>query len=223
MRRPACLLLLLALTSALPAPAIAQDLRLPFDGRWFVAQGGDTLNVNHHMAARGQLYGVDFLKTGGPGDRAVVRGDGSSREDYYGWEAPVRSPAAGLVEEAVGDLPDQPLGTKDAAHPFGNHVVVRQADDRHVVVAHLRQGSLSVHAGDRIAAGDLIGLCGNSGNTDAPHVHVHVQDRAGLSAPDATGRNPVFSHMDVEMNGARFPDITWPLIRGLWVEPHVRR
>jgi hypothetical protein len=43
----------------------AQDLTLPFQGRWFVAQGGDTPNVNHHMAVQAQWYGIDFAKVGG--------------------------------------------------------------------------------------------------------------------------------------------------------------
>lgn len=27
----------------------AEEIKLPFTGTWFVMQGGDTVNVNHHM------------------------------------------------------------------------------------------------------------------------------------------------------------------------------
>jgi murein DD-endopeptidase MepM/ murein hydrolase activator NlpD len=31
-----------------------------------------------------------------------------------------------------------------------------------------------------VEAGQVLGLCGNSGNSSEPHVHIHLQDRAGL-------------------------------------------
>lgn len=34
-------------------------------------------------------------------------------------------------------------------------------------------GSLSVVDGDRVTEGDVIGACGNNGNTSKPHVHIH--------------------------------------------------
>jgi hypothetical protein len=60
----------------------AAEYRLPFDGRWFVMAGGDTINVNHHMVERSQWFGVDFMKTGGPTDRSVAKGDRKSLDDY---------------------------------------------------------------------------------------------------------------------------------------------
>jgi murein DD-endopeptidase MepM/ murein hydrolase activator NlpD len=48
------------------------------------------------------------------------------------------------------------------------------------LLAHLRRGSVRVRTGQRVRAGTLLGLCGNSGNTSEPHLHFHVQDRAKL-------------------------------------------
>jgi murein DD-endopeptidase MepM/ murein hydrolase activator NlpD len=44
--------------------------------------------------------------------------------------------------------------------------------------AHLVPGSASesVEVGQEISAGDVIGRLGNSGNTDAPHLHFHIMD-----------------------------------------------
>lgn len=42
------------------------------------------------------------------------------------------------------------------------------------VVAHLQPLSLRVAAGDRVKAGQVLGLVGNSGNSDLPHLHFHV-------------------------------------------------
>ncbi|MBA3245999.1 MAG: M23 family metallopeptidase, partial [Actinobacteria bacterium] len=42
------------------------------------------------------------------------------------------------------------------------------------------EGSVRVRAGQRVRAGDVLGLTGNSGNSSEPHLHFHVQDRPGL-------------------------------------------
>jgi hypothetical protein len=106
------------------------DLALPFKGHWFVMQGGDTLNVNHHMSVRAQWYAVDFMKVGGPSQRELAKTDGSTIEDFYSWGEPVLSPRAGEVVEVVNNLTDNPLGKKDAQNPAGNHVVIKAAPDR---------------------------------------------------------------------------------------------
>ena len=211
------LALSMALVLAVLSPAMqAQDLRLPFEGRWFVYQGGDTPNVNHHMAVPAQWFGVDFVKVGGPSQRALSRVEPKAPEDFYSWNEPVLSPAAGEVVAVVDDLPDNPVGIRDPDRPAGNHVVVRTADGRFVFVAHLRRGSVAVRRGERVDAGRLLGRCGNSGNSDFPHVHVHVQNTLG---DDAIGQNPVFAGMDVELNGRSFEDVSWPVLRGLFVAP----
>lgn len=197
--------------------ALAQDLRLPFDGRWFVLQGGDTINVNHHMAVQAQWYGVDFGKVGGPGGRALSTPHPSRPEDFYAWNAQVLSPIDGDVVSVVNDRPDNALGTKDAEHPRGNHVVIEAAPGRYVVLAHFRRHGITVAHGDRVVRGQSLGRCGNSGNSDFPHVHLHVQDAREPS--DARGVNPVFSQIDVELTGKAFDGVTWPLIRGLFVSP----
>src|SRR5262245_49869136 len=192
-----------------------QEYRLPFDGRWFVIQGGDTLNVNSHMAVRPQWFALDFAKVAGAGGNELARGQASKVEDFYSWGEIVRAPIAGEVVAVVNDLPDNPLGTKDIQNPAGNHVVVRVTEARFVFLAHLQKASAAVKVGQRIKVGDRLGLCGNSGNSDFPHVHMHVQDTADLKK--GQGQNPTFSSVDVELNGKRFSKVTWPLIRGVFV------
>lgn len=193
----------------------AQEYRLPFDGRWFVGQGGDTANVNHHMSVRAQWFGVDFAKVGGASGRELARGTPSKIDDFYSWGAVVRAPANGKIVALVETLPDNALGTKDAGHPAGNHVVIKVAERRFVFLAHLQRGTVALAVGQRVKRGDRIGLCGNSGNSDFPHVHMHVQDTPDLN--DGQGQNPTFLNINVELTGKRFSKVTWPLIAGLFV------
>ena len=42
--------------------------------------------------------------------------------------------------------------------------------------AHLQRGSLKAKLGDKVKKGQVLGLLGNTGNTDAPHLHFHLMD-----------------------------------------------
>lgn len=196
-------------------PALGQDLRLPFNGRWFVMQGGDTPNVNQHMTVGAQAYGVDFAKVGGPSQRQLALGTPTKVEDFFSWGEPVLAPADGAVVSVVNDLPDNPLGTKDTEHPAGNYLVIRIAEGRFVYLAHMQRGSVLVKARDEVKRGQRVGLCGNSGNSDFPHVHLHIQDTPDLNI--GRGQNPIFGPINVELTGKQFTNVTWPLIRGLFV------
>jgi hypothetical protein len=193
----------------------AQEFRLPFSGRWFVSQGGDTANVNEHMGLRAQWYGIDFAAVGGPSQRALVRSSGTTVEDFYCLGAPILSPVNGEVVAAVSQLPDNRLGSKDPSNAAGNHVGIKAAVDRYVYLAHFQQGSIAVKPGVSVTRGQVLGKCGNSGNSDFPHVHMHVQDSPIFNS--GTGQNVVFSHINVELSGKEFRNVEWPLLRGLFV------
>lgn len=45
-----------------------------------------------------------------------------------------------------------------------------------MLLAHLRRGSISVCAGDGVRLGEVVGECGNSGNSIQPHVHVQATE-----------------------------------------------
>ncbi len=197
-------------------PAIA--LQLPFAGKWFVAQGGDTLNVNHHMLVPSQWFGVDFARVAGPSGRELAREPATSVEDTYSWNQQVLSPTSGVVVHAESHHPDNALGTVDTSSPAGNYVEIRSQSGIHVFLAHFKQGSLRLRRGDSVAPGQVLGACGNSGNSTMPHVHIHAQDQSGLGS--GTGQMLHFEGIDVELSGRTFRNVTWPMLRGLFVQPH---
>lgn len=147
-------------------------LRVPFDGEWTVFWGGRTYPQNRHVVAPDQRFAYDFAVVR---DGSTHRGEGGANEDYYCWGSPVLAPASGTVTEATGNLPDQEPGKMDPRNPAGNHVVIDHGQGEHSVLAHLRSGSVTVSVGDRVEPGQIVGSCGNSGNTSEPHLHYHLQ------------------------------------------------
>jgi hypothetical protein len=192
-----------------------EKYHLPFAGRWFVGHAGDTLNVNHHMRVRAQWYGIDFMKVGGTNNRALFKSDGKAIEDFYSWGEPVFAPVGGKLEVVVGSVPDNPIGISDRQNICGNHVVIRTKTGRFVFIAHLQHGSVNVKCGDGVKAGQPIGKCGNSGNSSAPHIHLHTQDTPVFNK--GNGQNMIFKGINVELTGKIFENVDWPLIRGLFV------
>ena len=116
------------------------------------------------------------------------------------------------------EFPDNPLGVKDAKHIPGNYVVIRVAADRHIFLCHFQKGSITVKKGDAVKIGQVLGKCGNSGNSSAPHIHMHMQDAPTFS--EGTGQNQIFKSIDVELTGKQFTNVDWPLISGLFVSNH---
>lgn len=151
----------------------AVRFRLPLDGPVTVAWGGATSEENSHVVLPDQRWAYDLLVTE---DGRSVRGDGRALADYFAYDRPVRAPAAGVVRAASDGEPDVPPGKRPPRPSFGNHVVLEVAPGEFLFMAHLREESITVAAGARVAAGQVIGRVGNSGTSTEPHVHLHLQD-----------------------------------------------
>ncbi|ARO14463.1 peptidase M23 [Ketogulonicigenium robustum] len=149
------------------------NLRLPFDGPWFVYWGGRDIADNYHAADPVQRFAMDFLVQQ---DGQSYAGDASILANYYCWGQPILAPANGTVVAAEGGWPDQPIGETDPVNPLGNHVVIDMGNGEFVFLAHLQQDSLTVSEGDTISARQQVGRCGNSGNSTEPHLHMHMQN-----------------------------------------------
>lgn len=163
-------------------------------GRYLVAHGGFQALVNGHMKTldptvprfadwRGQSYAVDLLGI----DALGFRTRGWRPEDprrYAIFGAPVHAPCAGTVLAMESGRPDMTVPEMDREHMLGNHVLLR-CGDVVLVLAHLREGSVDVVAGERVERGALLGQVGNSGNSSEPHLHLHAQRPGGATAPVA--------------------------------------
>lgn len=146
----------------------AATVRLPSDEILRVAWGGHRVRTNYHAATPDQRWAYDFL--------VEPAFHGSSRlEDYGCWGTPVLAPARGRVAAAHDGEPDEEPGklSFNVKNALGNHVVLELETETLLSIAHLQQGSVAVEEGDMVEEGQVIGRCGNSGNTSEPHIHIH--------------------------------------------------
>lgn len=164
-------------------------LRAPFRGRWLVFWGGDTREQNAHLDHPNQTGAFDFLGVGPDGKTS--RGEGRSNEDFYAFGREVLAPADGEVTDVVSGVRDNAPGSMNQYSALGNAVVIRHSGQEYSVLAHLKLHSARVKPGDKVRAGQVVGLCGNSGNSSEPHLHYHLQNTPVIQ--DGTGVKAFFS------------------------------
>lgn len=154
-------------------------VRLPSNELLRVGWGGDYVGVNYHAAFPEQRWAYDLMV------EPAVHGS-LKLEDYGCYGTPVVAPVTAYVHDAIDGEPDQEPGkvSPDVKDATGNSVVLRLETGTYLIIGHLKQGSVRVRGGDRVMEGELIGLCGNSGNTSEPHIHIHHQRQ------DPKGRIP---------------------------------
>ena len=173
------------------------QLSLPFNGHWLVFWGGDTRELNHHHDVPNQRFALDLVGVGEDGK--TQRGDGTRNEDYYAFDRDVLAPADGTVIEVIEGVRDNTPGSMNPYSALGNCVVTQHRPGEVSVLAHFKQGSIVVNVGDNVKRGQLLGKCGNSGNSSEPHIHFHLQNSPVLQ--DGLGIKCVFQKVVVTRNG----------------------
>ena len=169
----------------------------PLRGVWYVGYGA-SFHTGHRWAIP-EEFALDIAKIGESG--LSHKGDGTRFDDYYAYGADVLAAADGHVISAANDQPEDPSAMQrpnEAQEAYfarlqkeqgerlakgltaitGNYVMIDHGKNEYSLYAHLQPGSVRVHVGDQVNAGDLIGKLGSSGNSTEPHLHFHVCDRA---------------------------------------------
>lgn len=166
---------------------------------WWQARNSPARRVpSHGTDAFGSSHAIDLVpvdargRSGPVGWRTLL-----ATEDpacFAGWGRTVTAPVDGTVALVHDGAPDARVRRSPVAYLgfartqadrarqgmaglAGNCVVLDVgAGGPFVLVAHLRNGSVRVRPGERVAAGQPLGACGNSGNSTQPHVHLQVTD-----------------------------------------------
>jgi hypothetical protein len=162
---------------------VAPPLRGP---GWVVSNGccsppnahrGATLAINGTAHAP-ERFAIDFVQLNGE-DR-LFSGPLALNSSYAYFGTPIHSATPGTVVRVHDGLPEQTPGALPAGatvqNAGGNYVVVSIGSGRYAFYAHMQPGSIRAKKGDRVRAGEIIGRLGNTGNTDAAHLHFHIMD-----------------------------------------------
>ena len=179
----------------------------PLDGpRWL--DGNSCCDMTAHRMAMNPLDGnlwaaerfaIDYVQLSADG--TIATGDRSRPESYPYFGAAIYAVGDGPVVAVLDGLPEQVAGVSPVGLPLdqyaGNHVVQDIGDGNFALYAHLKTGSVKVKPGDSLTAGQVIANLGNTGNTDAPHLHFHV-----MSTPDPLRSNGLpFVFKDFTLDG----------------------
>ena len=162
-------------------PESATTIDFPLEGVWFVGSGGRSTLVNDHFPLRVQRHAVDLFQVE---DGHTHKGGADLLENYYAFNERVTAPSDGRVTTVIDSRLDALVGDSDLEHPEGNVVVIDMGGGRYVLFAHLKRGSARVDVGDTVVSGQVIGLVGDSGNSDEPHLHIQVQNKPTFGIGD---------------------------------------
>ncbi len=160
------------LISVYRPPVDAVTVGTPLAGEWWVGHGGHAELVNYHQTRSTQRDALDIMQVV---DGSIHRPGSIDLTSYYIYDKPVLAPASGTVTYLVDGHPDLPIGSVDSQHPTGNQVVIDIGGGRFLLIGHLRQGSIVVRVGDRVAEGQPIAHVGKSGHSSHPHLHIQAQ------------------------------------------------
>ncbi len=171
-------------------------LILPFKDKWFVFWGGDTKEQNYHVESEAQVGAFDFIIKDKGGKS--YKTNGIENEDYYAFGKEIIAPSNAEVVMVVDGIPDNKPGEMNPVFVPGNTVVLKTENDEYLYFAHFKKHSIKVKEGDTVELGDVLGLCGNSGNSSEPHLHFHIQNQ--LQLHKAKGMKAFFA--EVFINGS---------------------
>ncbi len=177
-------------------------LALPFRGTWLTRNSPARRVPSHGTHLFATTYATDFIAV--RGRRTAITRDWRTLlateevRRFFAFGEPILAPASGTVVTVHDGEPDHVARRSQLALASyaltqasrlrggagaiaGNHLILRlEQGGVYVVLAHLRAGSITVRAGDRVVAGQDVAECGNSGNSTQPHLHIQAMD-----SPDA--------------------------------------
>jgi murein DD-endopeptidase len=164
--------------------AIAPPLR---GERWLAANGISNISVHRRAlipvngkARIAQRFATDWITLGADG--RAFHDDPANNANWYSYGTEVLAVSSAIVAAVKDGLPENvPLSDRRAVAITletlgGNYVLLDLGNGDSALYAHLQPGSLRVKVGDKVKRGQVLGLLGNSGNSDAPHLHFHVAD-----------------------------------------------
>ena len=142
----------------------------------------------------GQRFAIDWKRTN---DKGFMSTSVTRRRTRATWTTANRStpwPTAPSPRRSTGSMPGTP-GILPADDPvLGPKLTVENVDGNHIVqdigggvwafYAHLKKGTLLVKPGDKVKKGQVIAKLGNTGNSNASHMHFQLMNGPSVLGSD---------------------------------------
>jgi hypothetical protein len=174
----------------------AVDLEFPFEGRWLTQNSPANRVPSHGTALLASSFAIDFVPLDERGRTAPVTIGSLLRpepaERFPGFGRPILAPVEGVVvgvhhtaidHASFRGLPSVGYALTQRRRVAagwealaGNHVLIETGNGPVVALCHLQRDSVQVQVGRRVLVGEVLGRCGNSGNSTEPHVHLQAID-----------------------------------------------
>ncbi|OBI78442.1 M23 family metallopeptidase [Mycobacterium asiaticum] len=140
-----------------------------------------------------QRFAIDWMRMNDQGK--FYDGDRTKNESFVSYGTPVYAVADGTVVSTLDNVEANVPGILPASEPAlaakltvenvdGNHIIMDIGDGVYAMYAHFIQGSLLVKPGDRVKKGQQIAKLGNTGNSNAPHLHFQLMSGPSLLEAD---------------------------------------
>jgi len=165
----------------------AVEVAPPLQGQGWIVGNGCCDPITVHRGAllaidgtvyAAQRFAIDFIQLNPAGQ--LYTGNPADVASFPFFGTPVHAVADGTVVRVLDGQPEQTPGKLPEGQTpqtgDGNYVVLDIGNGRFAFYAHMQPGSFKVKVGNRVRTGDVLGLLGNTGNTDTPHLHFHVMD-----------------------------------------------
>ena len=178
-------------------------IHLPFYGEWFVSQAHEGA-ITHKDDWR---FAFDFVIA--DETQKTFKSPGEEVTDFYCYNLPVLSPAAGYVVTLVDGIVDNAIGEVNLGENWGNAIVIKHSDFLYSKITHIKDASFKVKLGDYVKKGEVLASCGNSGRSPEPHIHFQVQSTPFVGAK--TLKYPISYYVSKQNEKYTFHSFEYPL------------
>jgi hypothetical protein len=161
---------------------ISIEIEFPFrNGNYLITDGGNSKIsrfMNYHFYSpmhiknrtnNSMKFATDIVKI----DHSITKFLPFNNEDYLIFGEKVFCPIDGTVIKVVNDIDDNIPYSGNYPYSTGNTIVIKKGI-YYLLLGHLKKNSIKVKEGDLVQSNDLLGLAGNSGWTERPHLHMQL-------------------------------------------------